>query len=121
MKPDNSFPPFYPDAIPLYIEPDLWDETKPLRFRSLKFVVLYTLSTVINFLMVFVPVAFVSASRNSSAVDGILGTAIWWLLLSTPIGIWIGLGAWGDFARTCQKLADQAELKMQEQSTTDPD
>jgi len=107
MTPNNAIPPFFPDAIPLYLEADLWDETKPMEWRGFRFVILYMLSICVNDLLVFVPIAVVSAFRCSSAVDGILGTAIWWLLLSIPSGILFGFAVWWDFSRACRKLMEK--------------
>jgi len=107
MKPDNNFPPFNIDAIPLWLEPSLWDEEISLHHRGLKFITLYAVSTVINALMGFIPIACVSAYRSPNAIDGVLSAVFWWLVLSTPVGLLMGFVGWWDFRRACRKLARQ--------------
>lgn len=113
MKPNNIIPPFNFDAIPLYFEPSLWDETKPLRYRGFKFVVLYTLSIGVHSLLIFAIGVLIRSFRDFKPIEGL---GIWWLLVSVLAGILMGLLGWWDFTRTCKKLATEAGFGRQKQS-----
>ncbi len=107
MKPDNNFPPFHADAIPLRLLPDLWDETKILKYRGLKFIALYTLSMAINFLLVFIPIGIYVYFGRINGLHMVVATIKWWLIISTPCGVLMGLAVWWDFTRECRKLAKE--------------
>jgi hypothetical protein len=81
MKPDSNVPgiPFNFHAIPLWLKPDLWDETKKMRCRGLLFVVLYTLSAAAFVAIIFVPIGIYKGKH----------------MIGTTALIWLGL--------TCQE------------------
>lgn len=93
MKPDTSCPPLYPDAIPLWLYPDLFDETKVVTHRGWKFVSLYALSIMLNGLIYFIPIGLYKGAGAYQA------TLFVWLALTLPSGILLGLGVWRDFNR----------------------
>lgn len=102
MKPDPdvSGVPFNSHAIPLWLYPDLWDETKRVRFRWLWFMLLYILS-----LLVFFGLASILLSLIFSRSIGLM---LWFaLIISLPIGGIIGLVNWWDFTRRRKKLGEQ--------------
>jgi len=99
MKPDINPPGtfFNFDAIPMWIYPDVWDETKKVRFRGLWFVSLYALSFLVFFAM-FMFLGGVIFSRS-------IGLMLWFaLIIGVPGGAIIGVGAWWDFTRRRKKL-----------------
>ena len=99
MKPDPdvSGVPFNFDAIPMWLYPDVWDETKRVRLRGLWFVLLYTLSFLV-FGAVFI---FFIALIFSKPINAL----VWyWLFSSFPLGGMIGLASWWDFMRRSKKL-----------------
>lgn len=109
MKRDPTSAPFNFEAIPHWLEPELWDETKCVQHRGLKFIGLYTLSAAINSLIVFVPIFIYVGADGFKGVSVWWVIPMWWLLLSTPWGILIGLLSWWDFTRACRKLAKQKQ------------
>jgi hypothetical protein len=104
MKPDSNPPgiPFNFHAIPLWLKPDLWDETKKVRCRGLLFVVLYTLSMAVFVAIIAVPAGIYKGKHMMGT------TALIWLALSLPGGLLTGLAAWWDFVRASRKIADEA-------------
>jgi hypothetical protein len=93
VKPNNSFPPFDFDAVPMWLEPRLWNENIDLKLRWLRFLVLYTISTLVNMLLVFGPVAVFLGTKD------LLITSCLWLITSLPGGLILGLCAWRDFSK----------------------
>lgn len=94
---DVSGIPFNSHAIPLWLYPDVWDETKPIRLRGLWFVLLYALS----FLVLIASFMFIGALIFSRP----LGLMLWFsLVIGIPGGGVIGLGNWWDFTRRRKKL-----------------
>ncbi len=83
MKPDSTPPgvPFNFDAIPLWLKPDLWDESKTVRCRGLLFIVLYTLSVAAFMAILAVPAGIYKGA------DMMLTTVLLWLALSLPGGV----------------------------------
>lgn len=104
MKPDSTPPgsPFNFDAIPLWLKPDLWDETKAVRCRGLFFILLYTLSVAAFGTILAVPVGIYKGADMAGT------TALLWLTLSLCFGIPLGLAVWWDFVRGCRKIAAEA-------------
>jgi hypothetical protein len=104
LKPDSNSPgiPFNFDAIPLWLKPDLWDETKAVRCRGLFFVALYTLSAAVFVAIIAVPVGIYKGKHMIGT------TALIWLAFSFPGGILLGLAAWWDFVRASRKIAAEA-------------
>lgn len=100
MKPDSSCPPFYPDVIPLWLHPDLFDETKHVRNRGWIFVSLYVLSTLLSMLIIVVPMALLAGPEGYKVILTI------WIAVCFPAGIGIGLFTWRNFNRELRK-ADQ--------------
>jgi lysylphosphatidylglycerol synthetase-like protein (DUF2156 family) len=90
IKPDSNVPgaPYNFDAIPVWLKPVLWNETKNIRFRGLLFVLLYTLSAAAFAAIIFVPVGFYK-ERDAAGV-----TALIWLVLSLCLGIPYALAVW---------------------------
>jgi len=106
--PDVTGVPFNFDAIPVWIFPDLWDETKKVRLRGLYFVLLYTISVLV-FLAIFMLFGAIIFSRS-------IGLMLWFaLIISLPIGGIVGLGSWWDFTQRRKKLTLEAERKNQNQ------
>ena len=99
MKPplDVSGVPFNFNAIPMWLYPDVWDETKQMRLRGLWFVLLYSLSALIFTCVVAISLALIfSKPMKVMAVVG--------LFFGGLGGIVIGLSAWWDFTRRRKKL-----------------
>lgn len=99
MKPplDVSGVPYNINAIPIWIFPALWDESKRVRLRGLWFILLYTLSFNV-FLALFMFVGAIIFSRS-------IGLMLWFsLVISLPIGSIIGLASWWDFTQRRKKL-----------------
>jgi lysylphosphatidylglycerol synthetase-like protein (DUF2156 family) len=115
MKPDSNVPgvPYNFDAIPVLLKPDLWDETKNIRFRGLLFVLLYTLLAAAFVAILAVPVGFYKG-RDAAGV-----TALIWLVLSLCLGIPYALAVWWDFIRASCRLAAAAADSSQEESLLD--
>jgi hypothetical protein len=90
-SPDVSGVPFNFDTIPLWLYPDIWDETKQVRCRGLWFVVLYMLSVMVFFAIVGIAASLIFAVRTIPAMlmfaffAGGLG------------GVLFGLSEWRDF------------------------
>ena len=103
MKPDSSCPPFYPDVISLWLHPDLFDETKPVRSRGWKFVGLYVLSTLLSMLIIVIPMALLAGT------DGYKVILVIWIAVCFPAGIGIGLFTWRDFNRALRKVEQKNE------------
>ena len=108
MKRDPTSAPFNFEAIPYWLEPDLSDETKQVSYRAFKFVALYLLSTTINFLIVFVPIFIYVGLDGFKGVSAWWVIPMWWLILSAPWGILLGLLAWLDFTRACRKRTEES-------------
>ena len=110
MKPDSTAPgiPFNFDAIPIWLKPDLWDETKVVRYRGLLFILLYTLSAAACVAIIFVPIGFYKGRYAMGT------TALIWFFLSLPGGLFVGLAAWWDFVRRSRLLA-AAEMTITQQ------
>lgn len=103
MKPDMNPPGafFNFDAFPFWVYPDLWDETKKVRFRGLWFVILYTLSFSIFSGLILFPGSLIFTNKP-------LWTTTWvWLYLFTPWGFFLGLAAWWDFTKRSKKLLEE--------------
>lgn len=99
MKPNGNVPgsPFDFDAIPVWIFPSLWDETKIVRFRGLWFVLLYTMSVLI-YSALFMTVIGLIFSRPTSLV-------LWFSqYIGLPTGVIYGFATWMDFIRQRKKL-----------------
>jgi len=94
MKPDGKVPPFNLDAIPLWICPDLFDETKDVQYRELRIVSLYCVSMLAHELMIFGPLAIYMAFGQGNRAKGAL---LVWLAVGVPFGLLLGLGMWWDF------------------------
>ncbi|MFA5826738.1 MAG: hypothetical protein WC825_12320 [Gallionellaceae bacterium] len=109
MKPDPdvSGVPYNFDALPIWLFPSLWDETKTVRLRGLWFVLLYTLSFLVFGALLMFPLAII-LSRPINAATGV------WIVLCIPSGVVIGLFSWRDFAKKHKKL--QAEGIQQYQN-----
>lgn len=116
MKPDPAAGgyAFNFSAIPLWIKPDLWDETKKVRFRGLFFVALYSLSMAVFVAIMAVPIGIYKGK------DVVGTTAAIWLVLSLFGGIISGLGAWWDFARGSSKIAADAARSQQSKNSDNP-
>jgi hypothetical protein len=104
MKPDSTPPgvPFNIDAIPIWLKPDLWDETKVVRCRGLLFIVLYSLSTTAFGAILAIPIGIYKG------INAIGTTTLVWLSLSLSVGVLVGLAAWWDFARRSRLIAVEA-------------
>lgn len=115
MKPDPdvSGVPFNFDAIPMWLYPDVWDETKQVRLRGLWFVLLYTLSALIftGVVAIFLALIF-SKSMTVMAIGG--------LFFGGLGGIVIGLSAWWDFTHRRKKLLLEDDLKKTEAQSQEP-
>ena len=112
MKPDSSFPPFYPDAIPLWLHPDLFDETKKVAFRGCWFIGLYVFSILINGLIIFGPIAIYVSFGGGDGYKAAIGL---WFTIFFPGGIIIGLLTWREFNSQVQKN-NSAENKSESKS-----
>jgi hypothetical protein len=115
MKPDSSSPgvPFNFDAIPLWLKPDLWDETKVVRCRGLFFILLYTLSALVFVGIIAIPVGIYKGKDAAGT------TALIWLALSLPGGVLLGLAACWDFNRGCRRIAAEAANKSPAEKPSD--
>ncbi len=85
MKPEPNVTgvPYNLDLLPIWIYPDLWNETKIVRLRGLWFVFLYTLSTLVFFSLFM----FFGAILFTRSIETMLYFA---LIISLPIGSIIG-------------------------------
>lgn len=111
MKPDADVTgmPFNFDAIPMWLYPDVWDETKQVRLRGLWFVLLYALS----YLVFFSTLMIIGALIFSRPIWSML----WFSLISVSAGSLMGLASWWDFTRRRKKLLlEEAQKKLEEQS-----
>lgn len=102
MKPDMNPPGafFNFDAFPLWVYPDMFNETKKVRFRGLWLVILYTLSFFIFSGLIFFPGALIFNKP--------LWTTTWvWFIFSAPLGFIFGLAAWWDFSKRSKKLLEE--------------
>lgn len=118
MKPDSNPPgvPFNFDVIPLWLKPDLWDETKDVCCRGLLFIALYTISVATFAAIIFVPIAFY---KGTHAVGT---TALVWLALSLPVGVLVGLAGWWDFTRASRRIsAEMASTQQAEKPSNTPE
>jgi hypothetical protein len=104
MKPDNKVPPFNLDALPLWLYPDIFDETKDIANRGGWFVFLYSLSMLLNSFFLFGAIALYMAFGGR---QNILVTLAVWLAVSIPTGILIGLAVWWDYRRAARKAAGE--------------
>lgn len=94
---DVSGVPYDFNKLPMWLYPDVWDETKHVRLRGLWFVLLYTLSGILFFGLVAFVLALISPKP--------LALMLWFsLIFSVPIGSIMGLAAWWDFTRRHKKL-----------------
>jgi hypothetical protein len=95
MKPDLNVSgiPFNFDAIPLWPQSDLWDETKVVPYRGARFIFLYALSMAAFGTIIFVPIGFYFGKDGAGVIASI------WLIGSSVLGIPFGLAAWRDFIR----------------------
>ena len=100
MTPDGKVPPFNLDALPLWLYPNISDETKEVANRGGWFVLLYTLSMLFNGLVVFGPIALYMAFGGWR---GMVVTLAVWVTVSVPVGIIVGLAAWWDYRRAARK------------------
>lgn len=112
MKPprDVSGMPYDFNAIPMWLYPDVWDETKQVRLRGLWFVLLYSISF-LAFFSVFMLIGALIFSRP-------IWSMLWFaLIISVPIGGISGLASWWDFTRLHKKLLlEEAQKKSEAQS-----
>ncbi len=115
MKPDSNPPgiPFNVDAIPVWLKPDLWDETKVVRCRGLLFILLYTLSVAVFVGIIAIPVGIYKGIHAAGT------TALVWLAFSLPGGILVGLAVWWDFVRGCRRIAAEAANKPPAEKLSD--
>ena len=99
MKPDTNPPGtfFNFDAIPMWLYPDVWDETKRVRLRGLWFVLLYALSLLVFFALFM----FFGAIIFSRPIRSMLWFS---LIIGVPGGAILGLSAWWDFTQRRKKL-----------------
>jgi hypothetical protein len=102
MKPVNHFWPFNFDAIPLWLYPEVFDDTKEVAYRGGWFVFLYVLSAALNGLILFGPVGLYMATGN---LHSVIATVAIWLAISLPGGIILGLAVWWDYTREVRKKA----------------
>lgn len=112
MKPDANVTgmPFNFDAIPLWLYPDVWDETKHVQLRGLWFVLLYSIS----FMVFFSAFMFVGALIFSRSIWSMLWFA---LIISVPGGFIVGVASWWDFTYRRKKLLfEEAQKKSEAQS-----
>jgi hypothetical protein len=100
MTPDCKVPPFNLDALPLWLHPDIFDETKDVANRGGWFVLLYTLSMLLNSFFIFGPMALYMAFGGGNGM--VVALAIW-VSASVPAGILIGLAVWWDYRRAARK------------------
>lgn len=114
MKPDStpSGVPFNFDTIPLWLKPDLWDETKIVRCRSLLFIALYTLSAAAFVAIILIPIGIYKGHGTYGT------TAIIWLVLSLLGGILLGLAACWDFSRGKRRIAAEAARVAQAEKSS---
>jgi hypothetical protein len=116
MKPDPdvSGVPFNFDAIPMWLYPDVWDETKQIRLRGLWFVLLYALSLLV-FLALFMFFGAIIFSRP-------IGPMLWFsLVIGVPGGAILGLSAWWDFTQRRKKLLlEKAQQNSEVKSQVTP-
>lgn len=116
MKPprDVTGMPYDFNAIPMWIYPDVWDETKQIRLRGLWFVVLDTISFLIFIAIFIFPGALI--------FDKSLIAAAWvWIFIGIPFGLISGLASWWDFTRLHKKmLLEEARKKLEVQSKETP-
>lgn len=98
MKPNGNAPgsPFNFDALAMWVYPDVWDETKNVKWRGLWFVGLYTLSVLI-FFGLFLALITLFFSKPLSIM------ILVWLILGVPSGIVYGLATWWDYLRALKK------------------
>lgn len=109
MKPDPdvSGVPYNVDTLPMWIYPNLWDETKRIRLRVLWFVLLYIASFQV-FISLFMFIGAIVFSRS-------IGPMLWYsLMLGIPVGGVIGLASWWDFSRRSKKILHEGALKKSE-------
>lgn len=112
MKPESNVGgvSFNFHAIPLWLQPDLWDETKQVRFRGLLFISLYALSMAVFGAIIFVPIGIYMGLDAAGTTTAI------WLSASLFGGTLSGLGAWWDFVRGCRKIAVEAASSSKDES-----
>ncbi len=106
MKPTVNYSGINFDAIPMWIYPDVWDENKPVKFRGLCFILLYTLSFSVFANLLFLPVGL---------YHGKLNAAIWIAATFGAItGVLGGVAAWYDFSKCVSKLKAAEKNATQE-------
>jgi hypothetical protein len=115
MKPPkNPGLPFNFDTIPLWLKPDLWDESSSVRFRGLFFVVLYTISMGAFDAIILIPVWIYKGAEAGGVTIAV------WFCLTIVAGVPIGLGCWWDFIRECRKLqAERCDAPLNESTEKD--
>ncbi|WP_143684645.1 hypothetical protein [Variovorax sp. KK3] len=99
-KPEINVPgvPYDFDAIPRWIEPNLWNLTSPVRYRRTKIAVLYALSCIGMGTTVCLPIYLFLGIGNGFASGRALG--IWFLwLVGVAIAPAYGLTVLWDFAK----------------------
>lgn len=111
MKRDPYSAPFNFEAIPHWLAPDLNDATKEINYRGLKFIAVNTLSVAVNFLLCAIPVGIYLYFYRVNELHIVISTIKWWLILSIPWGVMVGLAAWWDFTRAHRKLAKEKANK----------
>ena len=114
MKPDPNAGgyAFNFHAIPLWIKPELWNETKKVRFRGLLFMALYSLSMAVFGAIFYIPIGIYKGK------DAIGTTTVIWLVLSLFGGVVSGLGGWWDVIRASSKIAADATSSQENKSST---
>ena len=93
--------PFNFNLIPVWLYPDLFEETKEVNYRGGWFVVLYLISTLLNMLFIFGPLYIYTFFTEP---DRAIVALYIWLAIGIPFGVLLGLGMWRDFNLQCRKL-----------------
>ena len=101
MKIDSSFPPFNTDAFPLWVRPDLFDETKEIAHRGWLIVGLYLASLLLNGLIICGPLAIYMAFGG---FHGVVVSLSIWLIIFFPGGLVIGLAVRREFNMRVKKM-----------------
>ena len=115
MKPDSNSPgvPFNFDAIPLWLKPNLWDETKMVRCRGMLFIALYTLSFSAFMAILAIPVGIYKGVNETAT------TVLVWIAVSFPGGVMLGLAAWWDFTRARRRIVAETASTQHAEKPSD--
>lgn len=104
MKPENKFPPFNADVIPLWVHPELFDENKYVSNRGWRFVGLYVLSVLAISLLLMGPLALYAGNPGYKTILS------FWLAIGVSGGVGVGLFTWRDFNREVKRSGGVKEV-----------